>query len=374
MSSPQKKHRLILTANGEFGKCGIGDYTRLWAKELHRQGDDITVIAFHDKDFSGEGSSIDTEVEFIRWGHDISWKEKTQRLSAFLNMNPVDAISIQYSAFGFHPKGIALEFLSLCHSIQKTGIPIHVMMHELWLGLFSHYPLKHRILGIIQKLVILRTLRAFKGCFLTTQSKLYQKELKKAGLEAKLLPLFSNFQCSCKSKTSIKSIDLAETVTFCQFGNFYEERGREILEQFISKALKKGISIKVISLGRINDYTRDAFKLMMGLSDTGLEIEILEEVDEKTISEVMAESHIAINQTPLPFVDKSGVLALYGHHQMPVISCAFELNSNHKDRLSPALPITSSESFRFTDECLNSMYVYSPPTLEESVHLFKNIE
>jgi len=185
----------FITSSLEPGRDGVGDYTRRLAAECVRQGHASTLLSLNDPQVaapsSGSQDSEGTAVEVWRLPSRLSWPDRLARASRCVDLFDPHWISLQFVPFGFHPRGFCLGLGGRLARInpQKRW---HVMFHELWLGLEQGSPAKFRAWGVLQRLATKRLVRRLKPLVCHTQTNPYREALAREGIDAALLPLFSN--------------------------------------------------------------------------------------------------------------------------------------------------------------------------------------
>src|ERR1700728_1452296 len=179
----------------EPGRDGVGDYVRRLAGELIRQGHRSTAIALNDSHVSEtlvEVQEIEgTAVSVMRLPSAAPWNDRTFEARTYLDIFGPDWISLQFVPFGFHRKGLCF---GLGKNLAATNVraPWHIMFHELWLGLGEMPPVKHRIYGALQRLIMMDLINRLRPRLVHTQAEPYRVVLKRENISAPILPLFSN--------------------------------------------------------------------------------------------------------------------------------------------------------------------------------------
>lgn len=179
----------------EPGRDGVGDYTRRLSGELIRLGHLVVMAGVNDGYVSEivlEQQEIEgTTVSVLRLPNVLSWKERAIKTRQWLNGFNPDWLSLQFVPFGFHPKGLHFGLGKFLASINSKA-SWHVMFHELWLGLGDNSTVKHRILGRLQRYIILDLMRCLCPRKVHTQAEPYRMALMRTNIIASILPLFGN--------------------------------------------------------------------------------------------------------------------------------------------------------------------------------------
>src|SRR5580658_8592732 len=148
---------LFLTGSLEPGKDGVGDYTRLLARECVRQNHSCRLVALNDPHVAApvesEECSDGPPIAILRLPSAMAWSKRIELAQAFKAQQPPEWISLQFVSYAFDPKGLVRN---LPRHLQPlvAGSHLHIMFHELWIGSDSSEPLKDRVVGQIQRFYI----------------------------------------------------------------------------------------------------------------------------------------------------------------------------------------------------------------------------
>jgi hypothetical protein len=118
---------------------GVGDYTTLLAEECERRGHAVARLALNDGRLS---EVIDTPV-LLRLPQALPWSARLARARKWLEAFAPDWVSLQFVNYGFHPRGFATETATRLRQLF-SGWPVHVFLHELWIGVENGASWKHR--------------------------------------------------------------------------------------------------------------------------------------------------------------------------------------------------------------------------------------
>jgi hypothetical protein len=308
---------LFLCGTLESGKCGGGDYTRRLAGELINQGHEIAICALMDKFVGTTTEEMQkterTEVSVVRLPYANGFISNCKTAKLWVDNYDPEWISLQYGPFAFHDKGLPF---GLGDSIQQLtkGRKLHIMFHELWVGMNREASFKLAYWGRMQRAMIHSFIKKVKPAVIHTQTKLYQLQLNKIGANVSLLPLFSNIKVAYSSP----KLKDPNHLCFVVFGAIHsgapiEAFAKEVSDYAIHKNLK--VSFKFIGrCGKEQEHWAsilDSFKL---------EVSILGELSEEIISKELSEASMGIVNTPLDLIEKSGANAAMKEHGLAVIS------------------------------------------------------
>ncbi len=195
----EKKLKLVfLVGCLEPGADGVGDYTYTLAEHLCKKGHTCHIIALKDpyvpKKSVQKSDHAYLSLSCMRFSHIVEHQPDFQ--AAIHAMKP-DLISLQFVPYAFQKKGLPFFLSSLLQSFVQT-YPLHIMMHELWIGFEPRSALYQKCLGFIQKWCIQSILTQLHPFCIHTHAKLYQKLLSQISPKVSLLPLFSPIQKNSK--------------------------------------------------------------------------------------------------------------------------------------------------------------------------------
>ena len=137
---------VFLTSCLEPGRDGVGDYTRLLAEASAQRGHRAGLVALNDRYVSWQRGPAT-----LRFGPGLSWEERIEQARQFLVEFETDWVSVQFVAYGFHPKGLAWGLGERLAGLAR-GRLVHLMLHELWIGAEKGARLKPRLIGRLSSL------------------------------------------------------------------------------------------------------------------------------------------------------------------------------------------------------------------------------
>ena len=327
-----KKKIAFLTAGLEPGADGVGDYSRLLARALVRQGHQCLLVALNDQ-WLTDSSDLTVEGDGLlglRLPARMEWPRRIELAKERLRTFAPDWISLQFVAHGFQKKGILLfQNKWLARLLQTKSV--HIMFHELWIGEDVDKRLKNRIIGKVQKHFVLKLATRLRPKLVHTSNHYYASRLRKGGLTAKVLPLFGNipvlgtgadewlFEELRAAGLDIDSRNRDSFWLFGLFGSIYPEwPGLPLFRRLRDLAEERARKIAVISIGRISprealwdnwagDVSRIVF-LRLGAQPA------------ERISQFLNSIDFGITTTPYVVAGKSGALTAMLEHGVPVIA------------------------------------------------------
>jgi len=204
---------LFLCSCLEPARDGVGDYTQSLADECTRQGHSCALIALNDRFVTEPTESIATgkeKIPLLRLPSKLTWPQRIAQAVAFRSRFQPDWISLQFVPYGFNDKGIVLNLSRAFHTLT-SGRPLHLMLHELWIGQTPDAPLKQRLIGLLQRLGLKYLIRRLQPQLVTTSNPAYRFFLKNTGIRSTLLPLFCNIPVTLIHSKPELPVELVET-------------------------------------------------------------------------------------------------------------------------------------------------------------------
>ena len=313
---------VYITGSFEFSRDGVGDYTRLIARECERLGHAVCLIALNDRyindcvdsdslktvDALDNPQSSDQSLNLIRLSSKKPWAERIKITREVIKKFSPDFVSLQFVCYGYHSKGIAWGLSSRLKEMIGT-IPVHIMFHELWINEGPGVLFKHKFLGWVQRYFILKIINRLNVRVLHTSNPAYLALLQQNGIRSNLLPLFGNipikeFKCE---QSDVLKIGI--------FGTIYPQWPTEPLLQLLQKTGKK---IKIFHAGRMGAGV-DLWEKMKSDYDTVFEFDQLGELSVEEISHFISSLDFGIATTSWELIGKSGTVAALLEHGIPVI-------------------------------------------------------
>jgi hypothetical protein len=338
---------LFICGSLEPGADGVGDYTRRLAGEVIGLGHRASILALNDQfvsqDLEGFQEAEGEVIAIRRLPSICSEKKRYAVAKSYIDSTAPDWVSLQFVPFSFHQKGLPLYMV--IHINQLIGKrKVHLMFHELWVGMEENASWKHKIWGTAQKILIHLLLKRLKPNVTPTQSTFYQRRLANMGFSAQLLPLFGNVPRIAGNNPGQIMDKLNCREGKCTGVVFGSIRKNSPIDQFADEASliskKEGIEFKLIIVGRSGvekDYWINTWR------KAGLEVQVLGEQPTAVISEVFENSSFGISTTPYPLIEKSGAVAAMREHGLPILCISNPWN--HPDRLNN-LPLHGITLFR----------------------------
>ncbi len=322
----------FLCGSLEPGVDGVGDYTRILAAELIRQGNSIVIIALNDKGALAmieEKQMIESiKIPVLRIPFNYSPSERFAAAKKYIDSFNPDWLSLQYVPYSFHNKGLPFGIRKHLQQLGE-GRKWHIMFHELWIGFTKISSLKHKMIGLAQKKLATSIARSLRPNAVTTTNRLYQLLLQKNKITAEILPLFSNipivpaersFTLSVLTNLDISEANRSHYHITGFFGNLYPQAE---LEHALTEQLYKAVSSKkkmvCLGFGNINRDGLNEFKHLEATFAGRIKFLYLGKQPAKNVSNLLQMLDVAFSCTPSQHIGKSGVFAAIRLHGVAVI-------------------------------------------------------
>lgn len=324
---------VFVTSCLEPGKDGVGDYTRLLAQECEKQGHKCLIISLNDHFIQNshvELENLSQKISEIRVSAYQSWSKRIHFAKEKLDLFDPDWVSLQFVCYGFQKKGVIYGLCKYLRFLFQQR-QLHIMFHELWIGISVTSSIKDRSIGSIQKFFICKLNESLQPKIVHTSNSAYLSVLKQNNITAKILPIFSNIAISDinadhwllprlrQQGLEIYPTNRNEFWLIGFFGSLEPTWPPEPLFTYLNEA---GIihqrKIAFISIGKL----RTGQSLWNELSTsyaTKFTFLQLDEQPELKISQFLKSIDFGISNTSYLLSGKSGTVAAMLEHGVPII-------------------------------------------------------
>jgi len=330
-----RKALVFITSSLASGRDGVGDYTRVLARECSLRGHSAGMISLSERDMRGEidrGEEIGEYgcIPVLRLGTEAPWDRKVNRAKDFLRQLRPRVVSLQFVPYGFQKRGIIStagpKLAEIC-----GGYESHIMFHELWSGVSLRPGIKHYLLGKVQKGYILKLARALSLRMTHTNLVAHRELLNKSGIRCRKLPLFGNVPVTRESGEKwlypllekegmdIGSYGREKMWLFGMFGAIPRVWPAEPLFSLLAEAAgKRGKKAAVISAGDLRGADAEWERIRKG-APSGMVFLKLGYMESDKMSQFLNTIDFGISTTPRALIGKSGSTAAMLEHGLPVI-------------------------------------------------------
>jgi len=316
-----KKKIVFICGCLEQGKDGVGDYVRKLSLELLRDGHDIKALSINDKFISavGKESFGKNDLSIFRIPMTMPEIERVSLAKEFIDNFKPDWLSLQFVIFSFDKRGLPFTFAKHFAELSKN-VKLHIMFHELWVGMNTDASLRHKAWGFTQRHVIKSLVRKLKPLVISTQNTVYQTILNQEGIPSFHLPLFGNIENKSAVFSDIPLVKSRDTITILVFGTIHPD---SLIDQFAKEAslyAKESFTkMHMILIGRSGAEQNEFSRIW---TSYGFSIDLLGEQDEEVISRKLSSATFGISTTTFAMIEKSGTVAAMIEHHLPVLCIA----------------------------------------------------
>jgi len=321
----------FLCISFEPGKDGVGDYVRQFVRALRLRGHDCQVLALADRyvDVPVRARDLDEDIDLVRIPAAAWHRGDLQPAIDALERFAPDWVSLQMVSYGYEPRGMlwrsARRFASL-----RTAARRHVMFHELWIGEARGSSLRSRIVGWVQKRLLLRLVRLWSPILVHTSIPAFRQMLCRAGIVAEELGLPGNIpiiQCDPASarralfeRLQLGQEDTTRVLLAGVFGSVHPEFSRpEWLRRLAAAARDNARRLVIVHFGRADAAGQSDLVALREALHADVRIVELSEMPPEAVSLVMQGLDFGVATTPWLAIGKSGSVASMIEHGLAVV-------------------------------------------------------
>lgn len=305
------------------GRDGVGDYTRRLAGACADLGHRCALLALHDPHTDRILDSAGP-APLRRLPAALPWAERIAAAERFAAAFAPDWTSWQLVAYGFSPRGLVPSELDRIAAGLRPARR-HLMLHELWLGLEAGAGPWARWQGLQQRRTARRFIRHLQPDRVQTSNRTYQAALAHAGVPASVLPLFGNVAIAAGAPGAASPFadwlgggDTTRRAAFVAltFGTLHPQWKPAATADWLvrtARTLDRRPALVVAGhAGRHADAATAVF------AERGVDVTVLGEQDEATLSRLLRHADCGIAAHPWALLGKSGAVAAMREHGLPV--------------------------------------------------------
>jgi hypothetical protein len=307
------------------GKDGVGDYVCRLAQELNILGHQAHVLALNDgfTDVSEEYLHEDSGLTHVlRLPAALPWKDRVMRACRFVQKHDPDVLSLQYVPFAFHPKGLSRRLPQDLRAISRDK-PWHLMCHELWIDKSFPLPLKHRVLGFIQKPLVSRLIRLLRPRSVHTQIEHYRDMLRCISVDSELMPLHGNIPRTALKDDSrswlcnrIGAVNGEVLAGF--FGELLPTIDLEKVSLLVAEHAKEQKRLRVVIAGRLSQRGESIWSSVKSRLGNHVRADHLGPLSVPDVSRYLCALDLGLTTYPIELSGKSGAVAAMLEHGLAV--------------------------------------------------------
>jgi hypothetical protein len=332
---------LFICGSLDPGRDGVGDYTRQLASACVELGHSCLLVSICD--VVDEASQIG-DFQLIR-RRDIlhASAEQQAALQATITQWQPDWHSLQFVCFAFHPKGFVHALFSFL-SVLPDGASRHIMFHELWIRQAPMMPFKLRILGLLQRLQILRAIKRWKPHQCHTSHALYHAILSENQISSKELPLFGNIPIAPPADNGVSTLlsnhktATSVRIVIVPFSQLDRWEVLEAMTRLHALACSAELTLHIVQVGVDRNGESRWAQIKQFCEQWGWECDQLGPQDTTTVSQLMQVADFGMNSAHIQMCQKSGAVLSMLEHGLPVL-CA---GINPESRRAIKRPVNAS--------------------------------
>jgi len=316
----------FICSSAEPGRDGVGDYTRRLAAACAEQGWQCLILALGDRHVNASSTELSGPSRTVcRWSTALPWWVRMAAARDRITRFEPDWISWQMVGYGYDPKGVlGPEVLQLARELRAPRL--HVMLHEIWIGIAQGDSFWTRISGWKQRRALLAFLRAVSPDRLHTSNQTYVAALARHKFAASLLPLFSNIpvvpasprDCVAALERHLPaSIDGKERMICVTFGTLHRQWQPDATAALLkATAARQDREPALIAIGRIGPHGPE---ILERIKDAGITVVTTGELPPGEVSCLLQGANLGIAPHPRALIRKSGVVAAMLDHGLPIL-------------------------------------------------------
>ena len=351
----------FLVGGLEAGANGVGDYSRLLAREIKRQqpGAHCQLISLNDGHISEPQSEMGDDAQ-LRLPATMPWAARIERARRFLDEFAPDVVSLQFVPYAFHSKGIVSGLAAHLQPLVQQR-RFHIMFHELWIGTNVEADLKEVAIGKIQRHYVLQLIRRLPPATISTSNGVYMATLQSHALQAAHLPLFGNIpivDAAMSDAPELQSLTALLGDTPAQsrdwtgvfFGSLHPTwRAEPLLSRLTEIARQQQRRLHLVAAGRLGDAGESIWNEMSGRPSSDARFTYVGERSPAQISWLFRQADFGVAASPWQLIEKSGSAASMLDHGLPVI---VNRDDWHWRGTSPVTPPSDPLLHRFNGDNL----------------------
>jgi glycosyltransferase involved in cell wall biosynthesis len=314
----------------EPGKDGVGDYTRRLAGAVQSLGQQSSIIALCDPYVAEETvanqSAENNTIPVLRISANTGDIDRYRRAREWADAFEPVWISLQFVPYSFSPKGLPFNLARQLKTELVKKRRLHIMFHEIWVGLENNFDWKRGLTSLLQKNIIRQLINTLHPAIIHTQLPLAQRNLETMVQHIQPLPLFSNID--------VFNQPLQPDNNVIRVGFFSQAAASAPILSFVeilcSNARAAGNSVELYFIGGNPARMRETGEM---INKKGLfnKISYTGFLNPEGISAALQQCSLGITQVPRHALGKSGSVAAFLHHGIPVAAPVVHPGKDQKD-------------------------------------------
>ena len=321
----------FLCGSLEPWRDGVGDYTRRLGGDLQAAGHQVLLIALADP-FIDSPVHLHHEasgVAVLRLPKTLWMARQLSVVQAALDNFVADWVSLQLVVYAYEDRGLLRD---LGRQLLRLGgtAKRHVMFHELWIGAAAHCPAKERLVGWLQRQLLLRTFKLWTPQLMHTSNPVYRQLLQREGLQALPLRVPGSIVIERVSHSSARAAlaqrlglaaEQAQTLVLAGvFGAVHPEwTDPVVLRRLQQSCAAQGRQLLLLHMGRAGAAGSALWQQLSSTLAGTVELHSLGELPPRELSVVLRGLDMGLATTPWALAGKSSTIAALLEHGVPVL-------------------------------------------------------
>jgi hypothetical protein len=315
----------------EPGRDGVGDYTRRLAGAVQSLGHLSSIIALYDPYIAEETivsqPAENSTVKVLRIPSNTGDFSRYRRANEWADAFDPMWISLQFVPYSFNPKGLPFFLTRELRALMVKGRQLHIMFHETWIGSEQSIDWKRRLTAALQQKIIRRMISSLSPAMIHTQLPVTQRNLKTIVQGVHPLPLFSNID--------IFNQPIQPASRVLRVGFFSQAAANlpiiSFLENLCSNAKAAGSEIELLFIGGDLTRMKEAGEIFNKTRHFTNKISYTGFLPPEGISAALQRCSLGVTLVPRHALGKSGSVAAFLHHGIPVAAPVVQQGKNTRD-------------------------------------------
>jgi glycosyltransferase involved in cell wall biosynthesis len=312
-------------------RVGVGEYTRRLANDLQAAGHQVLVIALADP-FIDRLVELHQEpggIAVLRLPKALWQARQLQAVQVALDSFAPDWVSLQLVVYAYDDRGLLGD---LGQQLQRLSGAArrHVMFHELWIGAAAHCAVKERLVGWLQRQLLLRALKRWQPLVSHTSNPVYRQLLQREGLQA--LPLrvpgsivierisHRDARAALATRLRLTAEQGGQMIMAGVFGAVHPEWADAlVLQRLQLSCAAQGRQLVLLHMGRAGVAGNALWQQLRSTLAGKVPLHSLGELPPRELSEVLRGLDMGLATTPWALAGKSSTIAAMLEHGVPVL-------------------------------------------------------
>jgi hypothetical protein len=320
---------VLLCGSLEPGADGVGDYSRQLAVAFTRLGVETQLLALHDPHVSSpqlaRQSCAGASLATYRLPSALPWPQRARLVEEQLQAWRCSAISLQFVPYAYSRQGLPLGLLALLRRLTRhLDLQVHLMVHEIWIGIRMGSDPRSRLIGHLQRRLLQAIHATTRPVLVHVTNATYACCLRRAGIQASRLNLFTNLDPSddptpSPTEPGQPPSDQPHTYSACIFGRIPPQWDPDpALQVLVAEAARHQLAPRLLLLGR--HWASSAW--FAALRQRWPQVQIVEhgvEASPARLCRQIRGCNLGLATVPWALVEKSSAVATFVSLGVPVL-------------------------------------------------------